>query len=88
MKVKGIIKDNTVQLPEAITIPNGTEVTLKISDRSLSSAVDQWQRLQQVAGAWKDDPEIEEVFAEIDREGHADRGRDIDFQATVSFNRH
>lgn len=74
MKIKGIIKDNTVQLPEAITIPNGTEVTLEISDRSLSSAVDQWQRLQQVAGAWKDDPEIEEVFAEIDRERHADRG--------------
>ncbi|PSB09812.1 hypothetical protein C7B62_11715 [Pleurocapsa sp. CCALA 161] len=79
MKVKGIIKDNKVQLPEAITVPDGTEVTVEISDRSLSSAADQWQRLQQVAGAWQDDSEIDEVFAEIDRERHAYRGRDIDF---------
>jgi hypothetical protein len=33
MKIQGIIKDNTVQLPKAITIPDGTEVTVEISDR-------------------------------------------------------
>ena len=81
MKVKGIIRDNTVQLSEAITIPDGTEVTVEISDRSLSNAKDQWQQLQQVAGAWQDDSEIDEIFAEIDRERHAYRGRDIDFSA-------
>ena len=68
MKVKGIIKDNTVQLLEAITIPDGTEVTVEISDRSLSNATDQWQKLQQVAGAWQDDSEVDGIFAEIDRE--------------------
>ena len=81
MKVKGIIRDNTVQLSEAIAIPDGTEVTVEISDRSLSNAKDRWQQLQQVAGAWQDDSEINEVFAEIDRERHAYRGRDIDFSA-------
>ena len=81
MKVKGIIRDNTVQLSEAITIPDGTEVTVEISDRSLSNAKDRWQQLQQVAGAWQDDSEIDEIFAEIDRERHAYRGRDIDFSA-------
>lgn len=81
MKVKGIIRDNTVQLSEAITIPDGTEVTVEISDRSLSNAKDRWQKLQQVAGAWQDDSEIDEIFAEIDRERHAYRGRDIDFSA-------
>ena len=81
MKVKGIIKDNTVQLSEAITIPDGTEVTVEISDRALTSKADRWQQLQQVAGAWQDDSEIDEIFAEIDRERHAYRGRDIDFSA-------
>ena len=81
MKVKGIIRDNTIQLSEAITIPDGTEVTVEISDRSLNSAEDRWQQLQQVAGAWQDDSEIDEIFAEIDRERHAYRGRDIDFSA-------
>ena len=81
MKVKGIIRDNKVQLSQAITIPDGTEVTVEISDCSLSSAKDQWQQLQQVAGAWQDDPQIDEIFAEIDRERHAYRGRDIDFSA-------
>jgi hypothetical protein len=38
----------------------------------LYNQTEQWQQLQQVAGAWKDDPEIEEIFAEIDRERHAD----------------
>ena len=81
MKVKGIIKDNTVQLPEAITIPDGTEVIVEISDRALTNQRDRWQQLQQVAGAWQDDSEIDGIFAEIDRERHAYRGRDIDFSA-------
>lgn len=63
MKVKGIIRNNTVQLSEAIIIPDGTEVTVEISDDSLSSAKDQWQQLQQVAGAWQDDPQIDEINA-------------------------
>ena len=81
MKLKGIVKDNTVQLSEAITIPDGTEVTVEISDRFLSSAKDRWQQLQQVAGAWQDESEIDGIFTEIDRERHAYRGRDIDFSA-------
>jgi hypothetical protein len=79
MKIQGIIKGNAVQLPEAITIPDGTEVTVEVSDRSLLNKIEQWQRLQQVAGAWQDDSEIDEIFTEIDRDRHANRGRDIDF---------
>lgn len=81
MKVKGIIQGKTIQLSEEVTAPDGTEVMIEIPDRSFSNQTEQWQQLQQVIGAWKDDPEIEEIFAEIDRERHADRGRDIDFKA-------
>ena len=81
MKVKGIIQGNTIQLSEAITAPDGTEVMVEIPDCTSSDKIEQWQQLQQVIGSFKDDPEIEETFAEIDRERHAYRGRDIDFSA-------
>ena len=81
MKVKGIIQGNTIKLSEAVPAPDGTEVMVEIPDRSLSNKIEQWQQLQQVIGSFKDDPEIDKIFAEIDRERHAYRGRDIDFNA-------
>jgi hypothetical protein len=35
-------------------------------------------RLNQLFGAWKDQPDLEANFAAIDRERHAYRGRQID----------
>jgi hypothetical protein len=35
-------------------------------------------RINQVFGAWKDQPDLVEIFAEIDRDRHAYRGRQID----------
>ena len=67
MKVKRIIKGKTIQLSEAVTAPDGTEVTVEILDRTSSDKIEQWQQLQQVIGSFKDDPEIEGIFAEIDR---------------------
>jgi hypothetical protein len=81
MKVKGIIQGKSIQLSEAVSVPDGTEVMVEIPDRSLNQKIDQWQKLQEVIGAWKDDPEIEQIFTEIDRERHAYRGRDIDKDA-------
>lgn len=80
MKVKGIIQGKTIKLSEAVTAPDGTEVIVEILDRPLVDK-SQWQQLQQVAGAWQNDSEIDKVFAEIDRERHAYRGRDSDFNA-------
>ncbi|WP_319421496.1 hypothetical protein [Pleurocapsa sp. FMAR1] len=68
MKVKGIIQGKSIQLSEAVSVPDGTEVMVEIPDRSLNQKIDQWQKLQEVIGAWKDDPEIEQIFTEIDRE--------------------
>ncbi len=79
MKIKGIIKGKTIQLSESVTAPDGTEVMVEIPDRSWLNKIEQWQQLQQVIGAWKDDLEIDEIFTEIDRERHVNRGRDIDF---------
>ena len=57
MKVKGIIQGKSIQLSEAVSVPDGTEVMVEIPDRSLNQKIDQWQKLQEVIGAWKDDPE-------------------------------
>jgi hypothetical protein len=35
-------------------------------------------RINQVLGAWKDQANLVEIFAEIDRERHVYRGRQID----------
>ena len=81
MKVKGVVKGKIIQLSEEFIAPDGTEVLVEIPDRALTSKTDRWQQLQQVAGAWQDDSEIDGIFTEIDRERHAYRGRDIDFSA-------
>ena len=81
MKIKGIIQGNTIKLSEAVPAHDGTEVMVEIPDRALTNKIDRWQQLQQVAGAWQDNSEIDGIFAEIDRERHAYRGRDIDFSA-------
>lgn len=36
------------------------------------------QRIHASVGAWKDDPEVDQIFAEIDRDRHGDYGRPID----------
>jgi hypothetical protein len=39
MKVKGIIQGKTIQLSEAVTAPDGTEVMVEIPDRSLPDKI-------------------------------------------------
>jgi hypothetical protein len=34
-------------------------------------------RINEVLGAWKDDPEIDEIFTQIDHDRHAYHGRQI-----------
>ena len=43
-----------------------------------ASADERRRALLETAGAWADDPSIPAIFEEIDRERHADRGRDVD----------
>ncbi|BAU64362.1 hypothetical protein STA3757_17340 [Stanieria sp. NIES-3757] len=80
MKVKGIIRDNSIELLENISIAEGTEVTIEITESSLINRDSQWQQLQKVIGSWKDNSEIDVIFNEIDEERHKYQGRDINFE--------
>ena len=78
MKLKGIIKGQSIELLEPIAIAEGSEVTIEISESELETLPD-WTELQKVIGVWQEEPEIQEIFAEIDRERHLDLGREVDF---------
>jgi len=78
MKLKGIIKGQSIELLEPIAIAEGSEVTIEISESEIETKPD-WTELQKVIGVWQEEPEIQEIFAEIDRERHLDFGREVDF---------
>jgi hypothetical protein len=87
MKVKGIKRGQTIELLEQInSIPDGAEiiVELEVSTtdtneiKQLLTDEERLIKLNQLFGAWKEQPELIEIFAEIDRERHAYRGIMID----------
>jgi len=47
MKVKGIKRGQTIELIEAVNIPDGTEVSVEIDDRQLMNSEDYEIRLQE-----------------------------------------
>lgn len=87
MKVKGIKRGQTIEILEQINdIPDGTEIIVDLNVSSngnveiAQSLTDEEKlaRLNKLFGAWKDQPELMEIFAEIDKDRHAYRGRSID----------
>ncbi|MDF0552413.1 hypothetical protein [Kamptonema sp. UHCC 0994] len=79
MKIKGIKRGNIIEISENLNIPDGSEVLIEVPEASRKSDEERMKRLHQVFGAWKDNTELEEIFAEIDRERHNYFGRKIDF---------
>ncbi len=69
MKVKGIIKDNKVQLPEAITVPDGTEVMVEIPDHPKMSEEQRKEKIEQfLAIPPQDTEELVTVLTELEKE--------------------
>lgn len=84
MKIRGIKRGKTIELLESVNdIPDGTEIIVELSDLRIQekqAATDEERlaKLNQLFGAWKDQPELMEIFTEIDRQRHAYQGREID----------
>ncbi|MCY6494336.1 hypothetical protein [Leptolyngbya sp. GGD] len=86
MKVKGILRGQTIELLEQVNAPDGTEVSVEVEILSAPhhspaqplSDEERLTKLNELFGAWKNQPDLDEIFAEIDRERHAYRGRQID----------
>jgi hypothetical protein len=78
MKVQGIIRGNTIELLEELSLPNGVKISLEIPDNLIQKKM-AWEQFDTLIGAWKNEPELDDIFSEIDRERHADLGVEIKF---------
>ncbi|MBW4466344.1 MAG: hypothetical protein KME07_13040 [Pegethrix bostrychoides GSE-TBD4-15B] len=69
MKIKGIKRGQVIELIEAVNIPDGTEVSVEIDERQLSTPEERQARFQ----AWLNEPSEErqdliEALEEVERE--------------------
>ena len=92
MKVRGIKRGQNIEILEQLNnIPDGTEiiVDLEIVDlefienqiRKPKQPLTEQERLAKVNklfSTWKNQPELTQIFAEIDQERHTYQGRIID----------
>ncbi|WYL96154.1 MAG: hypothetical protein HEQ35_22055 [Gloeotrichia echinulata IR180] len=87
MKIKGIKRGQTIELLEQINnIPDGTEIIVELEITSTEITVPQQPlteaerlaKLNKLFGTWKNQPELTEIFTEIDQQRHTYQGRTID----------
>jgi hypothetical protein len=87
MKIRGIKRGQTIEILEQINnIPDGTEIIIdlefiekQISEPQLPlTAEEKLAKLNKLFGAWKNQPDLTTIFAEIDQQRHAYQGRNID----------
>ncbi|MFM6320868.1 MAG: hypothetical protein ACKPH4_12760, partial [Microcystis panniformis] len=69
MKIQGIIKGNTIELLEDLSLPNGVKISRSIPDNLIQKKL-LWEDLETLIGVWKNQPELDDIFSEIDRERH------------------
>ena len=92
MKVRGIKRGQNIEILEQLNnIPDGTEIIVDLEIIDLEFIENQIRKpkqplteqerlakLNKLFGAWKNQPELTEIFAEIDKERHTYQGRIID----------
>ena len=87
MKVRGIKRGQNIEVLEQLNnIPDGTEIIidLELIANQISepqpplTAEERLAKLNQLFGAWKNQPELTEIFTEIDQQRHNYQGRTID----------
>ncbi len=78
MKIKGIKRGKQIELLNEINIPDGTEIYMEVDVEQPLSEQERLTRLNQIFGVWKNQTELDDIFAEIDTERHAYRGRALE----------
>lgn len=77
LQIQGIKSGQTIQLLDIVNIPDGA-VFLEIeADKSKDINV-RLERLNRLFGAWRNQPDIDLIFADMDTQRHRDYGRNID----------
>ncbi len=79
MKLRGIVRGQVIELPQGTALPDGTEVTIDLTPTGQPLDVqERLAKIQELFGCWRDQPDLMEIFAEIDRDRHADLGRSVE----------
>lgn len=87
MKIKGIKRGQNIELLEQLNnIPDGTEIIIELELIEKQRAKpklkltdeERLAKLNKLFGVWKNQPDLTEIFAEIDQERHNYQGRSID----------
>lgn len=80
MKVKGIIKGNTIQLSEAVNLPDGTEVVVEIANYPKITEEQRQEKLKQfLAIPRQDTEELVAVLTDLENE----RNEKIDSKMSI-----
>lgn len=86
MKVRGIKRGQSIEILEQLNnIPDGTEIIVDLEfiesqiteSQQIPTEAERLAKLNQLFGAWKNQPELTEIFTEIDQQRHDYQGRNI-----------
>jgi hypothetical protein len=83
MKIKGIKRGQTIELLEPVyNIPDGVEIFVNLTfsptiAKPLLTNEEKLRKLNELFGVWEEQPELIDIFAEIDTQRHAYQGRVI-----------
>ncbi|MGB0560610.1 MAG: hypothetical protein ACPGVO_02250 [Spirulinaceae cyanobacterium] len=68
MQIQGIKRGQTIELQHPLELPDGCEILLQILPKTPSSLAERQQRLENLFGAWSNQPDLDAAFATIDRD--------------------
>lgn len=77
--LKGKVEKHAIKLPEWVQIPDGKEVEVRIETEM--NKEEKRRLAANLCGAWADDPSIDSIFEEIEKERHKYPGREVDLNA-------
>ena len=75
--MRGTVRGHTIELEQPPNLPEGSPVIVRIERLNDSAQEDLKQSVLALFGAWKDDPSIERVFAQIAEERNSHHGREV-----------
>jgi hypothetical protein len=76
--VKGTMHGKTIELEQDVSLPDGSQVLVSIEPLPLSEA-ERRSRLCALAGTWKGDPSLREIFDAIEKERRGSTARMVPF---------
>ncbi|MBE9052019.1 hypothetical protein IQ243_16615 [Nostocales cyanobacterium LEGE 11386] len=87
MKIRCIKRGQNLEILEQLNnIPDGTEIIIDLEvianqvtePQTPLTDEERLARLNQLFGAWKNQPELTQIFTEVDQQRHTYQGRTID----------